>query len=129
MDKLLHSIDIFLTPFYLLVSFVDTLLNVSEKIVEKMVTNRLAGVVVQRGGRHEMEAGTRNANSRCNLGHMSKGNYNSSHAFSRSRTGGLLLWTGLSACLLHSLLSEGAHLRNPVNPERESPEWPILTCL
>lgn len=49
MDKLLHSIDIFLTPFYLLVSFVDTLLNVSEKIVEKMVTNCLAGVVVQRG--------------------------------------------------------------------------------
>lgn len=53
MDKLLHSIDIFLTPLYLLVSFVDTVLNVSEKIVElvlsETVTNPLAGVVVQRG--------------------------------------------------------------------------------
>lgn len=89
MDKLLYCIDIFLTPFYFLVSFVDTLLNFSEKIVELVlsarVINSLAGVPVS-GGRCEMEAGTRNANSRCNLGHMSKGNYNSSHAFSRSRT-------------------------------------------
>lgn len=53
MDKLLHSIDIFLTPLYHSVSFVDTLLIVSEKIVElvlsETVTNPLAGVVVQRG--------------------------------------------------------------------------------
>lgn len=53
MDKLLHSIDVFLTPLYLSVSFVDTLLNASEKIVELMLsemgTNPLAGAVVQRG--------------------------------------------------------------------------------
>lgn len=89
MDKLLHCIDIFLTPFYFLVSFVDTLLNFSEKILEFVLsarlTNPLAGVTAC-GGRCEMEAGTRNANSCCNLGHMSEGNYNSSHAFSRSRT-------------------------------------------
>lgn len=50
MDKLLHRIDIFLTPFYFLVSFVDTLLNFSEKIVELVlsarVVNPLAGVTV-----------------------------------------------------------------------------------
>lgn len=51
MDKLLHRIDIFLTPFYFLVSsLVFPLLNFSEKIVELVlsarVVNPLAGVTV-----------------------------------------------------------------------------------
>lgn len=54
MDKLLHCIDIFLTPVYFLVSFVDTLLNFCERIVELLLSERvinpLAGVTV-RGGK------------------------------------------------------------------------------
>jgi len=54
MGKLLHCIDIFFTSFYFLLSFVDTLLNFSEKIVELVlsarVVNPLAGVIV-RGGK------------------------------------------------------------------------------
>lgn len=40
MDKPLHSIDIILTPLYLLVSFVDAVLNVSEMIVELVLSER-----------------------------------------------------------------------------------------
>lgn len=48
MDKLTYNIDVFLTPFYFLVSFVDTFPNSSENIVELKLSarmiNLLAGV-------------------------------------------------------------------------------------
>lgn len=109
MDKLLHSIDIFLTSLYLLVSFVDTLLNVSEKIVEKMVTNPLAGVVVQRGAgmKWKLAPGMQIPAAiwvTCPKGIIIP------HMLSHAAGQGTAALDWLSACLLHSLLSEGAHL-------------------
>lgn len=50
MDKLTYHVDVFLTPFYFFVSFVDTFPDSSENIVELKLSvrmiNLLAGVSV-----------------------------------------------------------------------------------
>lgn len=65
MDKLTYNIDVFLTPFYFLVSFVDTFPNSSENIVELKLSARMINVLAGVSMYEQKWSGSRNQESKC----------------------------------------------------------------